>query len=174
MSCELMEIWKDVNGYEKLYQVSNLGRVKRFETQCVLKPDIRKGYCRVTIYKNSTKKNVSVHRLVAIAFINNPNNYMCINHKDELKENNNANNLEWCTQQYNINYGTRSKRAASTNSIPVIQKTLCGEIVKVFSSALQAQQETKIDKRRISDCVRGNKKTAGGFVWVFVYPERQL
>lgn len=74
----------------------------------------RHGYRRVTLWENGEKFNVSVHRLVATAFLDNPNGYEEINHKDENKLNNNVNNLEWCTHLYNINYGTRAKRSAET------------------------------------------------------------
>lgn len=74
----------------------------------------RHGYKRVSLWENGEKFNVSVHRLVATAFLDNPNGYEEINHKDENKSNNNVNNLEWCTHTYNINYGTRAKRSAET------------------------------------------------------------
>lgn len=122
------EIWKDIEGYEGLYQVSNMGNIKRVEHEdyrCrqgyrvfkerILKPYIStKGYKRVNLSKNNKKKEVPVHRLVAMAFIENPNNYPQINHKDENKFNNNVDNLEWCTCKYNNNYGTKSQRISAT------------------------------------------------------------
>ena len=133
-----MEIWKDIKGYEGLYQVSNLGRVKSLEriiinsigkkktvNEIILKPiQISKNitYVRVNLCKNGIKKLYSVHRLVAEAFIPNPNNLPEVNHKDENKQSNfvyiNENgtvdleksNLEWCTAKYNMNYGTARER----------------------------------------------------------------
>lgn len=109
------EVYKDIEGYEGLYQVSNLGNVKslnysKTKKENVLKPGIRNGYLKVDLCKNKTRKTYSVHRLVAQAFIENPNNLPMINHKDECKTNNVVSNLEWCTQKYNSNYGTRNER----------------------------------------------------------------
>ena len=106
------EIWKDIKGYEGLYQVSNLGRVKSERKNRLLKPRLQKnGYLRVNLYdKNSKRSTKSVHRLVAKAFISNPNNLEFVNHKDENKTNNVVSNLEWCTAKYNSNYGTKLER----------------------------------------------------------------
>ena len=112
----MREIWKDVKGYEGLYQVSNLGRVKRlrfinrhldFKQEKILKPYKDGGdyYFVIGLHKNGKKKYKAIHRLVAEAFIPNPNNYPIVNHKDENKENNYVDNLEWCTHKYNSNYG---------------------------------------------------------------------
>ena len=123
-----IEIWKDIKGYEGLYQVSNLGRVKSlpkyhktksgyFSKERIIKT-IRndRGYLMVGLSKDWKKKKVFVHRLVAEAFIPNPNNYTQINHINEQeKDNNNVDNLEWCTCKYNCNYGTRNKRIREAN-----------------------------------------------------------
>ena len=109
------EIWKDIEGYEGLYQVSNSGRVKNIKRNRLLKPfPDKNGYLRVDLFKNSRSSTKSVHRLVAKAFISNPNNLPQVNHKDENPSNNNVENLEWCSTQYNITYGTRSERASKT------------------------------------------------------------
>lgn len=123
------EVWKDVAGYEGLYQVSNRGNVYSVERKNLrgrkcggrtLKTSRDKiGYLRVNLYKDGRRKNVTVHRLVANAFLPNPNNYPEINHRDEDKTNNCVENLEWCTRKYNVNYGTRIKRMSTTNNIPV-------------------------------------------------------
>lgn len=111
------EIWKDIKGYEGLYQVSNYGRVKSFKHN---KEKLRKevkdnmGYLIVNLSKNGNKKIYKIHRLVAEAFLQNPNNYPQVNHKDENKINNRADNLEWCTAKYNSNYGTRNERMSNT------------------------------------------------------------
>ena len=110
-----MEEWRDIEGYEGLYQISNLGRVKSFPRPTtpggILKTIKRKdGYCSIKLSKNGKVKKVLVHRLVAKAFIPNTNNLPIINHKDENPLNNNVDNLEWCDYKYNNNYGTLSKR----------------------------------------------------------------
>ena len=106
------EIWKDCKGYEGKYQVSNFGRVWNANNQRYLKPWISKGgyYLVNLISKNGKIKHESIHRLVAIAFIDNPCNYPQVNHKDEDKTNNRVDNLEWCDSKYNNNYGTRNER----------------------------------------------------------------
>lgn len=117
------EIWKDVNGWEGLYQVSNLGRVRsvphydwmnRPYKGKVLTP-VRNGngYLRVNMTNGKIRRLSDVHRLVASAFIPNPNGYPEVNHKDEDKDNNHVDNLEWCTEKYNTNYGTGRKRAGA-------------------------------------------------------------
>lgn len=99
------EIWKDIKNYERFYQISNLGNIKNYRNK-LLQPRINKsGYNRVILHKDKHGKEFLVHRLVAEAFIPNPNNLPCINHKDENKANNCVENLEWCTQKYNSNYG---------------------------------------------------------------------
>ena len=97
------ETWKDIPGYEGLYQVSNLGRIKRFlkTSERIISGEIVFGYVQVALYKNGKRKMKRVHQLVAEAFIQNPNGYKSINHKDWNRGNNAADNLEWCTQAYN-------------------------------------------------------------------------
>ena len=110
-----MEEWRDIEGYEGLYQISNLGRVKSFPRPTtpggILKTIKRKdGYCSIKLSKNGKVKKVLVHRLVAKAFIPNTNNLPIINHKDENPSKNIVDNLEWCDYKYNNNYGTLPKR----------------------------------------------------------------
>lgn len=106
-----MEEWKDIIGFEGFYQVSNFGKVRNCVTGKILKPGLQgKGYYSVTL----KRKGYKVHRLVAIAFIPNPNNLPIVNHKDENKLNNNADNLEWCDNRYNCNYGTGVERQLKT------------------------------------------------------------
>lgn len=113
-----MEIYKNINGFEGLYQVSNKGNVKSLVNnkgvarEKVLKPVIGNGYKRVRLFKDKTSKLYAVHRLVANAFLPNPHNYPCVNHKDECRTNNNVENLEWCTYKYNSNYGTCIERSS--------------------------------------------------------------
>ena len=118
------EIWKDIQGYEGLYQVSNKGMVKRIEhyeyrptkgqrlmPEKLLKTRLNeRGYVKVCLFKDSKGKWYFVHRLVASAFIDNPNNYPQVNHIDEDKENNKMDNLEWCTNSYNNRYGHKPEK----------------------------------------------------------------
>lgn len=114
-----MEEWRDIDGYEGYYQVSNLGRVKgiklirQYKKERILSQyllDRGKGYYKVWLYKDKKRKMYYVHRLVAQAFIPNPNNYPDINHKDENPRNNVVDNLEWCTESYNMSFGTLQDR----------------------------------------------------------------
>jgi len=114
------EIWKDIKGYETLYQVSNLGRVKSlpkfYQGERILKSrKDRYGYLYIGLIKSKIKKSFKIHRLVAEAFISNPNNYPIVNHKDENKLNNKSKNLEWCTAEYNNMYNGRAKKAGEKN-----------------------------------------------------------
>ena len=115
------EIWKPVVGYENLYEVSNLGRVKslkdnkgRYREKIKSSSDNGRGYLNVCLYKNGKGKRCYIHRLVAEAFLDNPNNYPIINHKDENKQNNHVSNLEWCDYEYNNTYGTCVQRRVKT------------------------------------------------------------
>ena len=171
----MVEIWKDVAGYENLYKVSNLGNVISFKHKkpFILKPiKDRKGYLRVglKIY-NKPVKLYFLHRLVAQAFIPNPNNYPIINHKDENPLNNNVENLEWCSYQYNINYGTAQERKAKaqTNrkdlSKPVLQYDKNGIFVKEYHSIQDAERKTGVHQQNICMVCKGKLKSSGGYVW---------
>lgn len=129
------EIWKDIKGYEGLYQVSNLGRVKslgryqkaklgsiQYRGDRLLKPWLRKDYLTVRLVDNGKGKNYSIHRLVAEAFIDNPDNLPCVNHKDFNTKNNVATNLEYCTVLYNNCYGDRLKRQAASLSETMLER----------------------------------------------------
>jgi len=138
------EIWKDIAGYEGAYQVSNLGRVKSFRQsskmgkpkEWILKPSlINSGYGVVTLYSKEKREKFQIHRLVASAFLPNPNNLPCVNHRDENKLNNCVENLEWCTYQYNNNYGTAKVRAIDKVSPNVLQKTLDDDVIAIYKSA---------------------------------------
>lgn len=175
----LIEEWKDVKGYEGLYQVSNLGRVKslaRYKKnnlgsksligEKILKQSKNnRGYCRIHLCKDAHKKAFSVHRLVADAFVPNPKNFTDVNHKDENKENNRADNLEWCDYEYNINYGTHNKRISLTKGCVVQAFDKNGQLVMEFHSMCEAERKTGIPQQNISRCVNGKCKTAGGYVW---------
>ena len=115
------------------------------------------------LYKNKSCKSYYIHRLVAEAFIPNPKNLPFINHKDENKQNNCVDNLEWCTQKYNINYGTSLKKRIDLMGKPVI----CMETGKRYKSALEAGKQIGINYKHICDCCRGRRKTTGGYHWEY-------
>ena len=177
-----MEIWRDIKGYEGLYQVSNLGRVKSLGNGCsnaskerILKPFIDnregKGYLRVTLCKNGKTKRFQVHRLVAEAFIPNPNNLPFINHKSEIKSQNNVENLEWCDQKYNNSFGTRIERIVKANinhpnkSKPVLQYDLEGNFIKEWESTMEIDRQLGFAHTNISKCCKGKYKQAYGYIW---------
>ena len=167
------EIWKDIEGYEGLYQVSNVGRVKSLRNNIILKNSIkRNGYESVKLSANNISKEYYIHRLVANAFISNPNNYLEINHKDEDKANNCADNLEWCTREYNVNYGTGTRRSQLSNtngkcSKPVLQYTLEGIFIKEWKSTMDVQRNLGFDHANISRCCRGKYAYAYGYIWKY-------
>lgn len=168
------EIWKDILGCEGLYQVSNFGRVKSFKfgKERILKPGTNKyGYLIVILCKNGKVKHFYVHRLVAEAFIPNPHNYPCVNHKDECKTNNNVNNLEWCTYTYNNNYGTKIERISKNRDTskyfkPILQYTLDGVFVREWKSIAEAGRNG-FNQGHITDCCRGVRKTHKGFIFKY-------
>lgn len=153
-----IEEFRDVPGYEGLYEVSNLGRVRR--NGKILKLGKVRGYLHVNLCKNGIKKQAKVHRLVALAFLPNPQNLPQINHKDEDKTNNAVDNLEWCTSQYNNNYSL---------SKPVLQFDKSGNFIKEWPSMIKVEEELGIDHSNISKCCLGlyHHKTAGGFIWKY-------
>ena len=160
------EYWKPVVGYEGHYQVSNFGRVKslKFGKEKILKQYIRGGYYYVCLSKNGIIKKYSVHRLVAQAFLDNPNNLPQINHKDENKTNNNVDNLEWCDAKYNTNFGTCIERRSKKKSKTVLQYTLDGKFVREWPSTMECERNGYIEQA-ISACCRGERKTHKGFIW---------
>lgn len=158
----MLEIWKEIEGYEGLYQVSNLGNVR--SQNKTLTPGIGKnGYPLVVLSKNGKTKSFYVHKLVALAFIPNPNNLKCINHKDEGRANNRVDNLEWCDYNYNNSYGTRRLREVQTKSRKVEQLEN-GRLVKVWSSTREAQRNGFVSGC-ISLCCNGKRQSHKGYEW---------
>ena len=126
-----------------------------------------KGYEMVALYKEGKARNTKVHRLVAQAFIPNPNNYPQVNHKDEDKTNYNVDNLEWCTNEYNHNYGTRNERVAKSLS----KKVICITTGEIFNRMREACRKYDINTRRMTECCQGKRKTAGGYKWKYFKEE---
>lgn len=185
----MKEIWKDIEDYEGLYQVSNTGKVRSLDRIDDIGRKIKgriladrfdkKGYLSVALNKNAKTKYKKVHRLVAEAFIPNLKKLPQINHKNEIKTDNNVGNLEWCSNKYNANYGTKVDRMLKTRGQErkikrpdnrrkkVIQYDLNGNFIKIWNSATEVKQELKIHNGDIGKCCKGKHKTAGGYKWKY-------
>ncbi len=163
----LEEIWKNIQGYENRYQVSNYGRVKSFcRGENFLKPALAKnGYLVVTLWKNNRSKTFYVHRLVAEAFIPNPLNLPCVNHKTEIKTENFVENLEWCSKEYNESYGTRNQKISQKHNIAFEQYDLNVKLLNVFKSQSAAAKELGLYQPNISACCLGKQKQYKGFIF---------
>ncbi len=181
-----MEEWKDIIDFEGLYEISNLGNVRSKDTKAELYINGKLSSSRiikgkqlkiflncisgrkyVVLFKNSKTYTKLVHRLVAEAFIPNPNNYKEINHIDEDFTNNCVNNLEWCTRKYNVNYGTRTQRQKEKMYKPVLQFNKNGEFIKEYKSINQASEETGAYAQAISKVCKGERITAGKYIWKY-------
>ena len=173
-----MEIWKDIKGYEGFYQVSNYGRVKSLERldSCGRKVHGRilkqgkdtQGYLVIGLCKEGARKSKRIHRLVAEMFIENPKEYLEVNHKDENKENNHIDNLEWCDREYNGNYGTIKERIGKSNKgkltgskNPKARKVRCINTGEEFPTVKEASKHYNISDNTIRDMMKGRQKTAG-------------
>lgn len=180
----MQEIWKDVVGYEGLYKVSNLGNVisNRRNYKCgtrYLSSYDKGGYRRVSLVVNCQKKNLLVHRLVAEAFIPNPENKNAVNHIDGCKTNNCVDNLEWVTNQENtahaIKIGLRPpdapyrirRGADNSRSKKVLQYDLDGNLIAEYACSREAAEAIGSIKDSILRCCRGERMTHRGFVWKF-------
>lgn len=170
---EMIEIWKDIAGYEGLYQVSNFGRVKSLNyrktgKEVILKLRVahkRHNYMDVALTKWGITKRHKVHRLVALAFIPNPNNLPHINHIDCDVANNNSDNLEWCDAKYNINYGGRAIKFGKAVGHRVAQCDVHGNVINTFYSIREAARVLNLSNTNIVAAIQGKQKTCGGFIW---------
>lgn len=172
------EMWKRIEGYEQ-YEVSNLGRIKSFK-QNSTKGEIslgnrdKKGYLTKTLYSgDGSKKTFKVHRLVAEAFLPNPDDLPQVNHKDENKTNNEIHNLEWCDAKYNLSYGTRTDRARKTNmccsstSKKVFSVDKDGAVER-FNSIGSAERATGLSHSNIVRALKERALTCGGRKWYYI------
>lgn len=166
-----MELWKTIDGYDGRYEVSNFGRVKSVNfgnrgLPKIMKPEVTsKGYLAIGLCKNGKKKTYRIARLVALAFVPNESGLPEVNHKDEDKTNNCADNLEWCDRAYNNNYGTRISRATGAIRKPVLQYTEDGQLLARWEGAKEAERVLGISDGCIWLCCNLKRKTAGGYVW---------
>lgn len=192
----MQEIWKDISGFEGCYQVSNLGNVRSLDRYVeskgkpalhkgvLMKPQVNhKGYYSVILHKSSKPYTKLVHRLVATAFISNPNNLPQVNHKDTDKKNNYVSNLEWCTNQENQDHAkangcysvfTQKQYDAVRKNLlkvkrekAVIQMDAFGNKLKEYSSMREAEEETGVSNSKICACCKKRRGTAGGFKWKY-------
>ena len=176
--------WRDIAGFEGRYKISRAGEIYSIPRTVKFgvghrtvggktlkpRPDVN-GYLTVMLSDSndiSKRKPVKVHRLVAAAFIENPFNYPCVNHKDENKRNNNADNLEWCTVEYNNNYGTHQERSIKSriNNPKISMPILCVETGETYPSMHEVERQTGIDQSQIWHCIKYPWKTARGKHWV--------
>ena len=166
-----VEEWRDIKGYEGLYQVSNLGNVKtlarRRVRESILSPENNKGYLRVSLHKNNKHKHCFIHKLVAEHFIPNNNGLPEINHKDENPLNNCVDNLEWCTHKYNLLYGDRRKKVIEKERKAINQYTLDGFFIKTHYSMQSAARFINKNASAICMCCKGKQKYAYGYKWSY-------
>lgn len=169
------EIWKDIKEYEGIYQVSNLGRIKNFKNEIHASSVDKYGYLQTILYYKVRPKCFRVHRLVAEAFIPNPENKPQVNHIDGNKKNNRVDNLEWCTNQENINHAWKTGLfsnmseaiiASNRNRTKTIkQYDLNNNFIKEWNSIISAATYYNISRSSIGACINNKQKTSGGYIW---------
>lgn len=191
-----MEVWKEIDGYNQRYEVSNYGRVRSKDMvvngrlqNChkikgrILKPHTDKeGYKGIVLCINQKRKTFRLHRLVAAAFIPNPDNKPCVDHIDGDKSNNRADNLRWVTTKENCNNPITKSRlnkmigeymvgrlgGLHQRAKQIAMYSICGDLIKTFLSVKDAQRETGLNDSNIVKCCKGIKKTCGGYIWAYV------
>lgn len=170
----IAEKWIPIKNYEGLYEISNLGVVRNAKTLNIVAPfKNHGGYLRVNLWANNSARKYSIHRLVAEAFIPNPEGKPQVNHIDENKTNNRVDNLEWCTNVENHNHGTINARISKAliNNEKKSKKTAAyndnGDLIFEFPSVYEASRQTGINVSSIRDSLHGRVKHAGGYIWRF-------
>lgn len=173
------EVWKDISGYDGLYQVSSFGRfrsldtilkmkngIDRFHEGHVIQPYVANdGYLMINLTKDSVRRSYKAHRIVAEAFIANPFKRPFVNHKNENKQDNRVENLEWCTNKYNIRYGTTQKKRIEKIGWKVRQFSADGTYIQTFISMRAASRILKIPMNGIYDNCNGKTKSYKGFIF---------
>ena len=152
---------KDIENYEGLYAITSCGKVYSYRSKKFLKPRNYRGYLGVVLFKNGNSKVFLIHRLVAAAYLPNQNNLPQVNHKDENKHNNALNNLEWCSSEYNMNYGTRLERQKQKQ----FKRCQCVETGEIFESYKAAAQSCGRESGSQIGVVINTEKTRYGYHW---------
>ena len=180
------EEWKPIKGFEGLYEVSNMGRVLSLERmsthgnmaggisyipvprKLIYRNITQGGYYHIVLHKNSKRYEYSLHRIVALHFCDGYKRGLVVNHKNEIKTDNRASNLEWCTEQYNHSYGTARERTAKANWKGVAQYDSNGKLIATYNSGKEASEKTGFSRACISDWCRGAHPCKAGYIWKFL------
>lgn len=182
------EKWLPVKGYEQSYMISSYGRIKtidrvltfsdgrvrEYKSRIIRTHRINQHYYVASLSQNQRRLMKDVHRLVAEAFIPNPNGFNEVNHKDENKTNNCVNNLEWCTAEYNSNYGTCKNRIGDSNSRPILKYDLEGNFIREYKSMSEAERIEGINHASICICCNGRVSYQGSSIWIYKGDENTI
>lgn len=183
------EIWKDIKGFEGMYQISNLGRVKslkrkrnninRIEQEHLIKQfDNSKGYLQFSLFKDEKKYTFRTHRILAETFIPNPKKYKVVNHINGHKKDNRLENLEWCTYKYNTQHAWKNGLCSINKfkhyTTKVLQIDNNDNILAVYMSQRIASKINNISYRALNMCLKGKNKTCGGYKWKYKLEEEVI